>query len=112
MKRGQSFADVRQGATKPSSTTGEKHDYEPPQTDRIDALPSDASDWLIATAAASLNRRRFLELAAIPCAACAVAACLPPVSSVSLHASLLPQSDDAIEARFYDKLASRNVQCR
>jgi spermidine synthase len=32
--------------------------------------------------------------------------------SVSLHASLLPPSDDAIEARFYDKLATRSVQCR
>ncbi len=112
MNRGQLFADVRQCATKPSSTCEEKHDPDPSQADRIDALPGDASDWLITTAAASLNRRRFLELAAIPCAACAVAACLPPVSSVSLHASLLPQSDDAMEARFYDKLASKNVQCR
>ena len=112
MNRGQSFADVRQCATKPGSTNEEKPDSEPSQADRIDALPDDAEDWPIASAAASVNRRRFLELAAIPCAACAVAACLPPLSSVSLHASLLPQSDDAIEARFYDKLASGNVQCK
>lgn len=112
MIRSQSLADVQQCATKPSGAFGENHDYEVPQADLIDALPGDAGDLPIAAAAATLNRRRFLELAAIPCAACAVAACLPPVSSVSLHASLLPQSNDAVEARFYDKLPSRNVQCR
>ncbi len=98
---------LRDRETKSNGTSREKPDCIFPADERIDAVPDDARAGLNA----SLDRRRFLELAAIPCAACAAAACLPPLAPASLQASVLPKSDDGIEARFYDKLGSKNVQC-
>ncbi|MBZ5569358.1 MAG: AmmeMemoRadiSam system radical SAM enzyme [Acidobacteriia bacterium] len=97
----------------PSSTTPENFGKELlPRDDCIDALPADVPGKPNATAALNLNRRRFLQVAALPCAACAVAASLPACCSEPLHDSPLPQGDAAVEARFYDKLASKSVQCR
>ncbi|MGZ4788964.1 MAG: AmmeMemoRadiSam system radical SAM enzyme [Terriglobales bacterium] len=106
------LTDERQCATESHGTGGPKHDNDATEGDRIDAAPQDATAWPIASAPVRLERRRFLQLAAIPCAACAVAACLRPMSPIPLHASMLPQNDEAVEARFYNKLPSRNVQCR
>jgi pyruvate formate lyase activating enzyme len=101
-------ADERQYTAKLRGASREEHDSG--GADRIDAIPAVATPWPFA--ADAIDRRRFLALAAIPCAACAVAACFPALSPAPLHASLLPPSDDAVEARFYDKLASKKVQCR
>jgi pyruvate formate lyase activating enzyme len=113
MNRAGCLADEPQCATKPSGTGEDRYHFDGGGADRIDALP--AADWRITpatVAAVSFDRRRFLQLAAIPCAACAVASCLRPISPVPLQAAILPQNDEAVEARFYGKLASGNVQCK
>ncbi len=74
-------------------------------SERCDAVPEMKKLSAISLA---VNRRQFLQRAALPCAACALAACLPS----SLHGSLLPPNDDAVEAHFYDKLGGKSVQCR
>jgi pyruvate formate lyase activating enzyme len=84
----------------------------PPRIDCIDAWPAAVQGPTNATAALNLNRRRFLQVAAIPCAACAVAASLPAFCAEPLRVSPRPQADAAVEAGFYDKLASKAVQCR
>ena len=74
---------------------------------RIDALPGGDAGLGILSELSDIDRRRFLSLAAVPCAAYAAAMCIPALRALPLSA----ETADAVEARFYNKLGSKTVQC-
>ena len=63
-------------------------------------------------AIAPSDRRAFLKAAAVPCVAACAAMCFRNSTAAALASS--SKEDDArfrVEARFYDKLPGKNVQC-
>ncbi len=78
----------------------------------IDALPPDHGACPCEVGGGPVERREFLKLAAAPCLATCIAACLPAEVSAA-HGYLLPDdpADGAVEAGFYRKLGSQVVEC-
>src|SRR5512135_1228205 len=69
---------------------------------------------LSAIAPTLADRRTFLKVATLPCLATCVAACLRSNSAFALEAPSLADDDVRfrVEARFYEKLAGKNVRCK
>jgi pyruvate formate lyase activating enzyme len=98
-----------------SSETSPLHRLGREECDFIDALPrAGIPVWLSEITAAAPDRRTFLKAVAFPClAACAIAGA-HKLFALPLEASS-PAEDDSrfrVEARFYEKLADKKVQCK
>jgi len=89
---------------------GFRQEYE--SMDRVSELGFSIPPSAIATS--STDRRTFLKVATLPCLAACAAACLHSSPAVAFAAPSLAE-DDAhfrVEARFYEKLPGKNVQCK
>jgi pyruvate formate lyase activating enzyme len=65
-------------------------------------------------ATAETDRRTFLKTTALPCLAACAAACLPTGLAVPAEAASAAEEDRRfrVEARFYEKLSGKVVECR
>jgi len=81
----------------------------------IDALPGDGlGSQLAQIAAAPADRRTFLKAVTLPCLAACAAACVHNWLALPLEAASVAEDDShfRVEARFYERLPGKNVQCK
>ena len=101
-----------------NSTGSENHSFQgagSPEPALIDALPCSGSSSLLSEiATAAPDRRTFLKAAALPCLAACAAAFVNKWLTLPVQAAS-PAEDDSrfrVEARFYEKLSNKTVQCK
>ena len=85
-----------------------------PQTSSlIDASPRDGP-VLQSTESGPTDRRTFLKILTLPCLAACTAACMQRWFVLPLEAAPMAEDDSRfrVEARFYQKLPNKTVQCR
>lgn len=88
-----------------------------PRPDRevIDALPRNSVlSSLPSFGVAEHNRRTFLKLAGVPCAAACVASCVGALPGLTLDAAAAVEDDSRyiVEAQFYEKLPFKKTRCK
>ncbi len=81
-----------------------------PGASAIDALPCGNAQLAGLRLFRDLDRRSFLKLASVPSVLCAAAMSFRSMGSLPA-AAFWPPPETEVEAKFYDRLALRNVKC-